>query len=32
MFPSFHPIISQRVFIGWEVSLPELSLSYTAYI
>lgn len=32
MFPSFHHIISQRGFIGWEVSLPELSLSHTAYI
>lgn len=32
MFPSFHHSISQRVFIDWEVSLPESSLSYTAYI
>lgn len=32
IFPSFDHSISWRVFIGWEASLTELLLSYTAQI
>lgn len=32
IFPSFNHSISRRVFIGWDASLTELLLSYTAQI